>query len=223
MDVSLAGSDLYTAVGFALQEHDRPSARLRMGGYAIPGIDGYLTQLPTPLEHDVSDLTLEGFVNGTTAALRALILGSTSWRALVFSDLSPKSYQVQGRYVDETRPGKTGALIPVTIGFLVSPPCLLGAAVVDATSPVNNPGDYRCPAAWTIVASGPFTLTVGSTVASWTGGAGTVVINSETFRTYLDGVEAPAYHEGGFPWLAPGNNTVTCTPGFSCTFTPRYA
>ena len=73
-----------------------------------------------------------------------------------------------------------------------------------------------------MTAAGSFTLSVGSQVARWTGGAGTVVIDSEACRCTVGGVEAPQYHEGGFPWLAPGANTVTCSPGFSVAFNPRY-
>ena len=225
MDVSLAGSDLFTTCNFALQNCERPSGRLRSVGFAVPGLDGFQTQIPTPFEHDSYELTLEGFIHGgSAAALRSLVLGSVAWRALVFSDLSPKWYQVQGQYVDESRPGKASGLWPVEVGFVASPGCLLGATVTDTTSPVANPGDFACPAVWTIAAAGAFTLTVGPCTARWNGGAGTVVINAVTCEVTVGGVAAPQYLAGGFPWLLPGNNAVTLTAGsFSCAFNPRYA
>jgi hypothetical protein len=221
MRISLAGQDLFDATGFAVNDFTRPGGRLRSAGFVVPGQSGHLTSLPWPEERDSIELELAGFIKGSTGSLHALVEGSRAWRALAFEDQAPLYYQVLGSYVDEDRP--RGDVTPVRAGFIVSPPCLLGAPLTDASSPVANPGGYTCPGVWTVVAVGPFTLTVGNITANWTGGAGTVVINSETCRTYLGGVEAPQYHSGGYPILLPGNNTVTCTPGFSCTFTPRYA
>lgn len=225
ISVSLGGSDLYAVGGFVLQSFVRPSGRYRDRGIVIPGVDGVQTHLPTAADKDAYDMVLAGFVDGSTEALRSLVLGSCAWRALVFSDQSPKYYQVQRDYVDDDMPGNTDTIVPVEIGLRVSPPCLLGAALVDTTSPVANPGDSICPAEWTITAAGNFTLTVGAVTCAWTGGAGAVVINSETFEVTKDGVPSPQHLRGGYPWLLPGDNAVDLTAGstFSCTFHPRYA
>jgi hypothetical protein len=221
MRVSLGGSDLFDVCGFALQKFARPSGRLRASGFVVPGQSGFQTQIPTPLEHDAYELGLEGFVRGSIAELRSLVLATAAWRALVFEDLDPLAYQVQGLYVDQDTPMKD--IASVSIGFAVSPPCLLGADVTDTTSPVVNPGDYPCPGVWTVEASGAFTLTCNGIVGAWTGGVGTVVIDAETYRVTLEGTESPRYWMGGYPWLAVGPNVVTCTPGFSVVFNPRYA
>jgi len=222
MIITLGGTDL-ADYGFVLQSFERVTAAPRSLPPLVAGLDGYQTQLSGLDDLDPFELVLRGESDQELSGLRAVIRGDSTWRALVLSDMSARHYNVKGWYVREGEAFDKSDYRDVEIGFLVSPPCLLGAPVTDTSSPVANAGDYRCPAVWTIEAAGAFTLMVGSIVAAWTGGAGTVVINSETCRCYLEGVEAPQYHSGGFPILLPGDNTVVCTPGFSVTFNPRYA
>lgn len=224
MDVSFGGIDL-ADVGFVLQSFERPSGRLRAPGYVVPGLDGYQTALPTMPEHDAYEMVLQGFVDGDTSSLRSAILGSCAWQALIFSDKETLWYQAQGAYVDEEYPGDLDTVVPVSIGFTISPPCLLGAEITATSSPVNNPGDYPCPAVWTIAAAGDFTLTVGAFTCRWVGGPSTVVIDSERFEVTRNGAPGHHYLAGGYPWLVPGPNVVNLTSGstFSVSFNPRYA
>lgn len=222
MIITLATIDLAT-YGFMLQSFERLTGAARSLPPVVAGLDGYQTQLSALDDLDPFEIKLVGESDQELSGLRSVIRGDASWRALVLDDMPTRHYNVKGWYVREGEAYDKSDYRDVEIGFLVSPPCLLGAAVTDATSPVANPGDYRCPAVWTVVASGPFTLSCGGITGTWSGGAGTVVVNSETCRVTLGGVEAPRYWSGGYPWLLPGNNTVVCTPGFSATFNPRYA
>lgn len=223
--VTLGGTSL-SSCNFVMQSFTRPSGLLRSPGIILPGQPGFANAIATPWDRNSFEMSLVGKVNsgGATQTLRSLVMGSNAWRALIFSTLSPSFWYVKGAGVDEQH-DKLHPVHPyLTLRFLVSPPYLLGSQVTDTTSPVNNAGDVPCPAVFTITASGNFTLTVGDIVTYWTGGAGTVVINSETGAVTLGGTSSPQYMSGGFPWLMPGDNTVTLSAGtFSAAFYPRYA
>lgn len=220
------GTKLRTQYDFRLGDFDRPTPELR-DGIRIPGVDGVLTQFSPNLDRVPARILIQGPVLTTNVPdLRTFLFSDISYRNLVFSDLAPKYYAARCLRADESLPVN---LLPdysiLEAEFEVSPPCLLAAEVIDSISPVNNPGDFRCPAQYTITATGAFTLTVGSVQARWTGGSGTVLIDTNLCRAYLDGVESPSKVQGGFPWLAPGDNAVTVSTGdaFSVAFNPRYA
>lgn len=225
-EVVFNSNNLFTSGGFGLQSVEWQSAALRSFGYYVPGLDGVQTQLASPTDRDPLELVLAGVVNGSCRTLRSNVLkGGATFYQLRLSDMDAGYYyNARGLYVNETEDIEDGDLRRVTLGFLVSPGCLLGPAVTDTSSPVANAGDLPCPAVWTITASGNFTLACGGITAVWTGGAGTIVINSGTFEVTKNGAAAPQYLNGGYPRLLPGNNTVTLSAGsFSCTFNPRYA
>ena len=211
-----------TSLGFGARSFNRDSGALRNRGIEVPGRSGIVSEITPPEDRDIVTLTISGQAKQSDIVpLRTHILGDSTYRTLVFSDLSPKYYMARGVGVYESQEWSVGIYRDVEIAFLAQP-YLLDTSVTDTTSPVTNAGDTSTPGVWTVTAAGSFILTVGSQVARWTGGAGAVVIDSETCRCTLDGAEAPQYHEGGFPWLAPGANTVTCSPGFSVAFNPRY-
>ncbi len=212
---------------FVVNRPNIPTANEKVTTYTVPGRRGALTVKEGTYPDIIIaiDLTYVSGANDFASRFREIkswLNGSVN-NVLAFSDDAEFFYLVKSVNISENKRTKR-YIGKVTVKFTCDPyQYAVSGASFRAIGTVNNPYDISHPL-YKIVGTGACTITANGKQFK-VNVTGNALIDTDRMVTYKeDGTLQNTSATGDYEdlYLAPGNNTITATSGFTVTVKPRW-